>query len=85
MYVKPVMIASVVLLFAACALDPREYETAPVTVQTAAGPVTCQLYTHEQVVWDRAIGRPDSMDVETADALCRNEGRRELSGGAPAQ
>lgn len=81
MFVKPVMIASVVLLFAACALDPREYETTPVTVQTAAGPVTCQLYTHEQVVWDRATARPENMDVETADELCRQEGQRQKAGG----
>lgn len=67
-----------VVLIAGCALDPRDYETTPVVVQTAAGPVTCQLYTKEQVVWDRAIARPNSMDVETADNICREEGVREL-------
>ena len=80
MSVEPVAIASAVLLLAACSLDPRGYETTPVTLQTAAGPVTCQLYTHEQVIWDRAISRPDSMDVATADNLCRQEGLRELPG-----
>lgn len=82
MTVKTVTIASAVLLLAACALDPRDYETTPVVVETAAGPVTCQLYTKEQVIWDRAIARPESMDVATADNLCRQEGVRE-KGGAP--
>lgn len=84
MYVKPVIIASATLLLAACSLDPRNYETTPVVVQTAAGPVTCQLYTHEQVIWDRATARPNSMDVETADALCHQEGVRELPGNRAA-
>ncbi|MFV0302039.1 MAG: hypothetical protein ACK5IP_14395 [Paracoccus sp. (in: a-proteobacteria)] len=84
MYVKPVVIASAVLLLAACSLDPHDYETTPVVVQTAAGPVTCQLYTHEQVTWDRAISRPNSMDVETADNLCRQEGTRQLPGNRAA-
>ncbi|WP_232816478.1 hypothetical protein [Paracoccus zhejiangensis] len=81
MFVKPVLIASAILSLAACSLDPREYETTPVVVQTEAGPVTCQLYTHEQVIWDRATSRPNSMDVETADNLCRQEGVRVKSGG----
>lgn len=81
MYVSPVAIAPAILLLAACSLDPREYESTPVVLQTAAGPVTCQLYTHEQVIWDRAISRPGSMTVETADNLCRQEGARVKAGG----
>lgn len=64
----------------ACSLDPKQYETTPVTVQTAAGPVVCQLYTKDMVRWDRAISRPDSMSVETADAICLEEGRRQKAG-----
>ncbi|WP_299907562.1 hypothetical protein [uncultured Paracoccus sp.] len=74
-------IALTSLFLAACSLDPRDYETTPVVVQTEAGPVTCQLYTHEQVIWDRAISRPNSMDVKTADNICLQEGQREKAGG----
>lgn len=81
---KILLSAPVLLLVAACSLDPRDYETTPVVVQTAAGPVTCQLYTKERVIWDRAIARPNSMDVATADNLCRQEGVREQSGGGGA-
>lgn len=69
-----------VLLVAACSINPRDYETTPVVVQTAAGPVTCQLYTKEQVIWDRSISRPNSMDVQTADNVCLAEGKRQKSG-----
>ena len=55
-------------------LSAVNYETAPVVVSTAQGPVTCQLYTREQVTWDRSIGRPEEMSVHVADAVCVNEG-----------
>ncbi len=73
------LLGSVVL--AGCALTPEQYETTPVVVQTAQGPVTCQLYRLDQVTWDRAIHRPDAMAVATADTLCRNEGARILREG----
>lgn len=87
MSAKMLLILAGGLALSACSLDPRAYETTPVVVDTAAGPVTCQLYTHEQVTWDRATARPASMDVETADNICRAEGQRELSGptAAPAE
>lgn len=59
----------------ACSLDPKDHETAPVTLDTAAGPVVCQLYRKDMVRWDRSISRPESMSVETADALCLEEGK----------
>lgn len=85
MHLKSMTVASAVLVLAACSLNPRDYETTPVVVQTAAGPVTCQLYTKEQVTWDRSIARPESMDVETADNICRQEGFRELPGNRSAE
>jgi hypothetical protein len=56
--------------------SPSAYETEPVEVDTPAGVVICQLYTRNLVVWDRAIDRPPSMSVTTADAICVNEGKR---------
>jgi len=60
---------------AACA-SPESYETEPVKVDTPIGVVTCQLYTRDLVVWDRAIDRPETMTVSTADAICVNEGQQ---------
>ena len=59
----------------ACA-SPEVYETEPVKVDTPIGVVTCQLYTPDLVVWDRAIDRPENMSVSTADGICVNEGKR---------
>lgn len=59
----------------------KQFESAPVTVQTPKGPVVCQLYTRNMVEWDRAISRPDSMGVQEADAICVAEGKRIQSGG----
>lgn len=69
------------MLVTGCAITPEQYETTPVVLSTAQGPVTCQLYTLEQVTWDRSIHRPNAMSVDTADALCRNEGNRILRDG----
>ena len=63
-----------------CALDPRDYETPPVAVETTKGRVVCQLYTPDRVVWDRAIERPKNMSVEEADNICRAEGARQKNG-----
>ena len=63
------------LLLAACG-SPEVYESEPVQVDTPAGVVTCQLYTRNLVLWDRAIDRPETMSVSTADAICVNEGNR---------
>lgn len=65
------------IVVAGCVGDPTAYETAPVKLKTEKGTVTCQLYTREQVIWDRAIDRPANMSVKEADELCRAEGRRQ--------
>ncbi|MDW4500078.1 hypothetical protein R5H30_18975 [Sulfitobacter sp. D35] len=64
-----------------CSLDPKAWETAPVTVQTAQGPVVCQLYSENIQTWDRAISRPETMSVEQGDAICLAEGRRRDAAG----
>ena len=69
------------LFLVGCDLSPEAYESDPVKVQTRAGIVTCQLYTRELVVWDRAIDRPDGMSVATADAICVDEGKRRAEPG----
>lgn len=68
-------------MVAACSINPRNYETEPVTVETAEGAVTCQLYTKRMLDWDRAISRPATMSVEAADEVCREEGRRQQAEG----
>lgn len=70
-----VLSLTAVLGLSAC-LDPRDYETAPVEVATAEGIVTCQLYTQERVIWDRAIGFPRTISVKAADKVCQDEGLR---------
>lgn len=80
MFAKAAAFVVAGLTLTACAITPEDYETDPVLLQTAAGPVTCQLYTARQVTWDRSINRPASMSVETADALCRQEGYAEMRG-----
>ncbi len=62
---------------AACSLDPKQYESTPVTVDTPQGQVVCQLYTKDIVSWDRSIDRPDNMSVKTADAYCLQEGQKQ--------
>ena len=37
----------------ACVPTPEDLETTPVQVQTPQGVVTCQLYRHNRVTWDR--------------------------------
>ena len=59
-------------------LDKASYATDPVQVETAKGVVTCQLYRHNQVLWDEAIAKPASMTIDEADAVCVNEGYRRL-------
>jgi len=62
----------------AASLDKASYATDPVQVETDQGVVTCQLYRHNQVLWDEAIAKPASMTIEEADAVCLNEGYRRL-------
>lgn len=75
---KLTMALAAALLVAGC-MQPADYETPPVVVQSPSGPVTCQLYTPGQVTWDRAINHPDNMHVAKADEICRAEGTRRLN------
>ncbi len=61
---------------AGCVQSPAAYETTPVKLKTPKGVVTCQLYSKEQVIWDRSIDRPNSMSVKEADDICLAEGLR---------
>lgn len=70
------LVASASVMLAACAPDPRSFESTPVKVKTSKGIVVCQLYTRERVLWDRAIDRPEDMSVREADDVCRAEGQR---------
>jgi uncharacterized lipoprotein YbaY len=70
------MIGLFAALLAAGCVDPKAYESAPVTVQSSKGPVVCQLYTEDQVLWDRAIDMPKGLSVKEADNLCIAEGQR---------
>lgn len=64
-----------VLTLSGC-IDIESYETAPVSVSTPQGVVTCQLYTANRVLWDEAIRVPKGMSIKTGDAICRAEGSR---------
>lgn len=81
MKIKLAMLAVAAGLVSACSIEPENFETKPVIVTTAAGDVTCQLYTYERVTWDRSVSRPGNMSVETADTICRNEGARIMQEG----
>ena len=74
------MFRSLALSFAAAfglaGCSPQLLETPPVTIDTAKGPVRCQLYTQTLHSWDRSIDHPGDMTVAEADALCRAEGQR---------
>lgn len=81
---KIVLAFTAIAALSACSIDPKDYETAPVTVQSAQGPVVCQLYTKSMVRWDRSITRPEGMSVANADAICLKEGQKEKSGTSTA-
>jgi uncharacterized lipoprotein YbaY len=70
---------SATVLLAGC-LDKTSFETEPVQVSTPQGVVTCQLYTHEKVLWDEAISSPAGMSIEAADEICFAKGQRVKAG-----
>ena len=74
------ILGSAALLALTGCIDPADYETAPVTVETAKGPVVCQLYRKRQVIWDEAISIPPGMSIKEGDQICINEGKRRLRG-----
>ncbi|WP_284163780.1 hypothetical protein [Frigidibacter sp. SD6-1] len=65
-----------VAVLSAC-VSPADYETTPVTVNSPKGPVVCQLYTKQQVLWDRAVSVPTGMTVKEGDQICIAEGQRQ--------
>lgn len=69
-----VVLPVTLLALAACADVKKSYESDPVTIQTESGPVTCQLYTPDMVMWDRAISKPNGMGDADANRHCRAEG-----------
>lgn len=69
-----------VLVATVAACTPQQFESEPVTLNTAQGPVVCQLYTKSMLDWDRSISRPDAMSAATADKLCEAEGVRQQRG-----
>lgn len=80
MIAKLGILALTAVSLSACVGSPRQYETTPVEISTPKGNVTCQLYTREQVIWDRAIARPNNMSTTEADNYCIAEGRRQQQG-----
>ena len=72
----PLLTVLIAFGLAGC-VSPEDFETEPVRIQTAQGVVTCQLYTRERVLWDRAINRPETMSVAMADQVCQAEGKRQ--------
>ena len=74
---RTISAAVVVGTLTACSLDPKFYESPPVTIPSPLGPVVCQLYTKDIVEWDRAMSRPPQMSVAAADAICLAEGQRQ--------
>ena len=66
------------MVLAGC-VDPADYETAPVKVETAKGTVVCQLYRKRQVIWDEAISIPPGMTIAEGDRVCVEEGLRRLN------
>lgn len=74
---KPILfVIAASVLVAGCATDPKNYESAPVSVETSKGTVVCQLYTRDLVAWDRAIEVPQKMSISEGDTICRAEGQR---------
>ena len=57
--------------------NPKAYETPEqdIFVQDH-GIVSCQLYTRELVVWDRAVHWPQTLPQEVADEFCLREGQK---------
>lgn len=65
---------AVIAASALAACTPKNFETAPVQVDTPQGPVTCQLYTSGLTDWDRATDAPAGMTMAAADSYCKREG-----------
>lgn len=75
---KHIIIASLTSILFLTSCDRASYETEPVMISTPLGPVTCQLYTIDYIMWDEALRYVSSMKKETADLYCKDEGQRRL-------
>ncbi len=75
MYVKIGALIACAATLSGC-VPSSSYESTPVQVQSAQGVVTCQLYTKEVVLWDRATRKPAEMTEQAADQVCKAEGQR---------
>jgi hypothetical protein len=42
--------------------------------------VTCQLYTPDSTIWDRAVFAPKGLSIPNANQICVNEGLRRMNG-----
>ncbi|TRD13739.1 hypothetical protein [Palleronia caenipelagi] len=71
--------AALAVATAVAGCSQANFESEPVVVPTEKGPVTCQLYGHNQVVWDEAILKPDTISDNKAHEICINEGTRRLA------
>lgn len=76
---KSIILAAVLSsAIGACAPIDAGMETIPVDVESDQGKVTCQLYNHDIVMWDRAIAFPQGMTAEAAREVCLDEGLRRI-------
>lgn len=73
----PLVACAALLALTGC-IDPRDYETTPVKVESSKGVVVCQLYKKRQVIWDEAVSIPPGMTIKEGDQICINEGLRRL-------
>lgn len=81
---KYAFLAIGLLTLSACSPNPADHVTPTVAVESASGPVTCQLYRRDMVMWDHAVARPTGMSNDAANDICRAEGQRQKD-GTPAQ
>ncbi len=80
MYVKISAAIACAAALSGC-VPSQSYESAPVQVQTSQGVVTCQLYTKDIVLWDRALSHPTEISAQAADQVCTDEGKRRKNAG----
>lgn len=82
MIMRALLAATAVAAVSGC-VTKNDLTSQPVVVETALGPVVCQLYTLEQTLFDTSVQHPVGMSTEAANEICKKEGVRILNGGAP--
>jgi hypothetical protein len=63
-----------------CVPSPREMATAPISIDSPKGKISCQLFSAESTLWDMAISYPKGVAQKDADEACRAEGKRRQGG-----